>query len=131
VSNKLFSLVSAAFLLMAPSISAAKQLAVVVGNDSYAEVPQLVAGVNDARAMRDGLQSVGFDVELVENGTKRQMSRAFSKVESKIEPGDTSRTRPLTLPISSSGSGPRGRAGSSRCSMPAATIRSRRMEPGR
>jgi tetratricopeptide (TPR) repeat protein len=89
VSNKLFSLVSAAFLLMAPSISAAKQLAVVVGNDSYAEVPQLVAGVNDARAMRDGLQSVGFDVELVENGTKRQMSRAFSKVESKIEPGDT------------------------------------------
>ena len=87
--NKLFSLVSAAFLLLAPSIATAKQLAVVVGNDSYAEVPQLSSGVNDARAIRDSLQSVGFDVELVENGTKRQMSRAFSKVESKVEPGDT------------------------------------------
>jgi tetratricopeptide (TPR) repeat protein len=28
-------------------------------------------------------------VELVENGTKRQMSRAFATVEAKIEPGDT------------------------------------------
>ncbi|MEO8320697.1 MAG: caspase family protein [Bradyrhizobium sp.] len=64
-------------------------MAIVVVTDAYAEVPQLVAGVNDAHAMRDSLQSVGFDVELVENGTKRQMSRAFSKVESKVEPGDT------------------------------------------
>ena len=39
------------------------------------------AGVNDAHAVRDGLKAVGFDVDLVENGTKRQMSRAFSKVE--------------------------------------------------
>ena len=48
-----------------------------------------MAGVNDARAMKNGLQSVGFEVERVENGTKRQMSRAFAKVEGKIEPGDT------------------------------------------
>jgi hypothetical protein len=89
VSKNFFSLGFGFFLLLAPSIATAKQLAVVVGNDAYAEVPQLVAGVNDARAMRDSLQSVGFDVELVENGTKRQMSRSFSKVESKIEPGDT------------------------------------------
>ena len=89
MSKNFFSLGFGFFLLLAPSIATAKQLAVVVGNDAYAEVPQLVAGVNDARAMRDSLQSVGFDVELVENGTKRQMSRSFSKVESKIEPGDT------------------------------------------
>jgi tetratricopeptide (TPR) repeat protein len=89
VHQNFFSLGFAVALLLFPSIANAKQLAVVVGNDNYAEVPQLVAGVNDARAMREGLQAVGFDVELVENGTKRQMSRAFSKVEAKVEPGDT------------------------------------------
>ena len=76
-------------LFVFPSIAPAKQLAIVVGNDNYTEVPPLGAGVNDAHAVRDGLKAVGFDVDLVENGTKRQMSRAFSKVESKIEPGDT------------------------------------------
>jgi len=74
-------------LLVSPA--SAKQLAVVIGNDNYVEVTQLVAGVNDARAMKSGLQSVGFDVELVENGTKRQMSRAFATLEGKVEPGDT------------------------------------------
>lgn len=89
MNKKLLGLGCSLFLFLVPSLATAKQLAIVVGNDTYAEVPQLEAGVNDARAMRDGLQSVGFDVELVENGTKRQMSRAFSKVESKVEPGDT------------------------------------------
>jgi tetratricopeptide (TPR) repeat protein len=76
-------------LLIAPSLAAAKQIAVVVGNNAYAEITPLNAAVEDARAMTAGLQRVGFDVELVENGTKRQMSRAFSKVEARIEPGDT------------------------------------------
>jgi hypothetical protein len=87
--NKKYLLGLAVALFLAPSIAAAKQLAIVVGNNDYTEVPPLAAGVNDAHAIRDGLKAVGFDVELVENGTKRQMSRAFSKVESRIEPGDT------------------------------------------
>lgn len=78
-----------AMLMLAPSALAAKQLAVVIGNNAYVEVTPLVAAVNDARAMTQGLQAVGFDVELVENGTKRQISRALSKVEAKVEPGDT------------------------------------------
>jgi len=89
VHKRSFCFGFAVALFLLPAIATAKQLAVVVGNDNYAEVPQLVAGVNDARAMREGLQAVGFEVELVENGTKRQMSRAFSKVEAKVEPGDT------------------------------------------
>src|SRR5688500_19027987 len=76
-------------LLACHGTAAAKQLAVIVGNDTYAEVTPLVAGVNDARAMSAGLKRAGFAVELVENGTKRQISRAFSLIESKIEPGDT------------------------------------------
>jgi tetratricopeptide (TPR) repeat protein len=76
-------------LLFSPGFASAKQLAIVIGNDKYTEVPPLEAGVNDARAMRSGLQSAGFQVELVENGSKRQMSRAFANVEGKVEPGDT------------------------------------------
>jgi TPR repeat protein len=67
----------------------AKQVAIVVGNNTYQEITPLTAGVNDARAMAGGLQRVGFKVELVENGTKREISRALSRVEGQIEPGDT------------------------------------------
>lgn len=69
--------------------AAAKQLAIVVGNDAYAEIAQLSAGVNDARAMSEGLKRAGFEVELVENGSKRQISRALASVEGRIDPGDT------------------------------------------
>jgi hypothetical protein len=88
VNLKFACVLGVGIALLVPPASA-KQLAIVVGNDSYAEVAQLVAGVNDARAVKSSLQSVGFEVELVENGTKRQMSRAFANVEGKVEPGDT------------------------------------------
>lgn len=71
------------------SCAFAKQIAIVIGNDAYAEVAPLNAGVADARAMRDGLSRAGFSVELVENGTKREISRVLANVESRIEPGDT------------------------------------------
>ena len=51
--------------------------------------PRSKAGVNDARAMSGGLQRVGVGVDIVENGTKRQISRALATFEGKIEPGDT------------------------------------------
>lgn len=87
-AGRIATLAFGAFLLL-HGAAAAKQLAVVVGNDAYQEVTPLVAGVNDARAMTAGLKRAGFMVELVENGTKRQISRAFATIESKIEPGDT------------------------------------------
>lgn len=67
----------------------AKLLALVVGNNAYEEVPQLQTAVNDAQAMRDALQRAGFTVTLVENGSKRQISRAMAAVENAISPGDT------------------------------------------
>jgi hypothetical protein len=67
---------------------AAKRVALVVGNDDYAEVPKLGAAVNDARAIQSALKARGFDVVLVENGSKLQISRAISRIEGKIEPGD-------------------------------------------
>lgn len=76
-------------LLCMNEAAQAKQLAIVVGNNAYIEVPALSTAVNDARAMSVGLAKAGFAVETVENGTKRQMSRAFAAIEGKIEPGDT------------------------------------------
>ncbi len=69
--------------------ASAKLLALVVGNNTYQEVPPLQTAVNDAQAMREALQRAGFAVTLVENGTKRQISRAMAAVESAISPGDT------------------------------------------
>ena len=82
-------LLAAIALAGAPAHACAKQLAIVVGNDAYAEIAPLKAGVADARAMRDALARTGFSVEVVENGSKRQISRALATVEGRIEPGDT------------------------------------------
>lgn len=76
-------------LLVTAPMAAAKPIAIVIGNDAYAEIAQLTAGVADARAMKDGLARAGFSVEIVENGSKRQISRALATVEGRIEPGDT------------------------------------------
>jgi hypothetical protein len=76
-------------MLVLPAGAGAKQLALVVGNDAYQEITPLGAGVNDARAMSEALKRAGFQVELVENGTQRQISRALAAVEGRIDPGDT------------------------------------------
>ena len=93
LNGKSMGVVSAAalsvFALLSSDPVSAKQLAIVTGNNAYVEVPPLSAAVNDARAMKEALRSQGFEVELVENGSKRQMSRALSKVEAQVEPGDT------------------------------------------
>jgi tetratricopeptide (TPR) repeat protein len=93
LNGKIMGVVSATtlavFVLLSSAAASAKQLAIVTGNNAYVEVPPLAAAVNDARAMKEALRSQGFEVELVENGSKRQMSRALSKVEAQVEPGDT------------------------------------------
>lgn len=86
----LLAITSLSFLVtIAPQQSyAARRVALVVGNNDYAEVPKLAAAVNDARAIRSALEARGFEVVLVENGSKLQISRAISSVEGKIQPGD-------------------------------------------
>lgn len=80
---------SAVAAIVLPAAAQAKQLAFVVGNDAYQEISPLSAGVNDARAMSAALKRAGFEIELVENGTQRQISRALAAVEGRIAPGDT------------------------------------------
>ena len=86
--------VALATILLASAIggdafAVGKRIALVVGNNDYAEVQPLTTAVNDAREARAVLERLGFTVEVVENGTKRQISRAIAKVEGMIEPGDS------------------------------------------
>ncbi len=73
---------------MADPAFAAKRIALLIGNNAYAELPPLSTAVNDVQASKTALEDLGFTVELVENGTKRQISRALANVEGMIEPGD-------------------------------------------
>jgi uncharacterized caspase-like protein len=60
----------------APIASEDRRVALVIGNGSY-RVGPLKNPVNDARAMAAALRSVGFDVELRENASLRDMVEAF------------------------------------------------------
>ena len=68
---------------------AAKRVALVIGNNSYENVPALKKAVNDAGAISRELAKLGFDVVSAENVGRRAMSRALVELEGKIESGDT------------------------------------------
>jgi len=82
--------VALAFLCFAGSIEVAeaRSIALVVGNDAYANVPALQKAVNDSRAIGDTLERLGFVVRRVENVDQRAMSRALVAFDSDIGPGD-------------------------------------------
>jgi ABC-type sugar transport system substrate-binding protein len=67
---------------------AAKRVALVIGNNTYENVPALKKAVNDAGAISQELARLGFEVVSAEN-VGRAMSRALVELESKIESGDT------------------------------------------
>ncbi len=83
-------------LLIAVSLAAASssaclaqnRLAFIVGNDSYQNVEPLKKAVNDARAIAQTMQGLGFKVTLGENLPRRDFNAKFSAFESSIQPGD-------------------------------------------
>lgn len=80
-----------AVLLLALSTTsalAAKKLALVFGNDTYDALPKLKKAVNDATAMSETLTEIGFEADLATNVTRRGMTQALAKFETKIAPGD-------------------------------------------
>ena len=76
-------------LVFAAPAYAAKRVALVIGNNTYENVPALKKAVNDAGAISQELAKLGFDVVSAENVGRRAMSRALVELESKIESGDT------------------------------------------
>jgi hypothetical protein len=82
-------LIACAFLagfhqLNAQNIAADKRLAIVIGNSKYVYSGELPNPVNDARAMRDALQGLGFDVLEYENLSQGQMKMAIDEFGSKL-----------------------------------------------
>jgi hypothetical protein len=75
-------------ILSASLAQAQNRLAFVVGNDTYQNVDPLKKAVNDARAMAQGLQKLGFKVTLGENLTRRDFIERFNAFENAINAGD-------------------------------------------
>jgi uncharacterized caspase-like protein len=61
------------------------RLALVIGNGHYPDAGDpLAQPINDARALSAALRSDGFDVDVVEDASKDDMSRAIDRLRAKI-----------------------------------------------
>lgn len=63
-------------------VHAAERVALVIGNNKYTHAP-LDNAINDARAMRDRLKQLGFDVVSREDATRRDMNDALREFSAK------------------------------------------------
>jgi uncharacterized caspase-like protein len=65
----------------------ASRIALVIGNGHYPDAnAPLTQPINDARALTAALRHNGFDVDVVEDASKDDMSRAIGRLKSKIKP---------------------------------------------
>ncbi|WP_347310935.1 caspase family protein [Defluviimonas sp. SAOS-178_SWC] len=86
----MFRLVLLLALLLCPSVLRAEnRVALVIGNDRYAEVPMLEKAVADATAMAARLSGVGFRTQLVTDAGRREMNLAVAEFTARLQPGDT------------------------------------------
>lgn len=75
--------------VMAPAAAdAAKRVALVIGNDAYANVPPLAKAGNDARAVAAKLRGNGFEVLERFDLDRRSMNRAVRDFTRLLSPGD-------------------------------------------
>jgi len=77
-----------AILVAGAGDAAAKRVALIVGNDTYRNVPELRRAVTDANAVGSALRSIGFKVLVAENQDRQAMSQALFKFDEMIEKGD-------------------------------------------
>lgn len=68
--------------------ASAKRLALIIGNDSYANVTKLQKARNDAIAIDETLREIGFETSLYKDVDRREMNRALAEFTSKIEKED-------------------------------------------
>ena len=81
----------ARFLLGCGELKAQNRVALVIGNDRYPNLPadrQLQKAVNDARAMGNALQQLGFSVVRGENLSREQIVDHIVRFTRAIKPGD-------------------------------------------
>jgi uncharacterized caspase-like protein len=67
------------------SVHKGSRLALVIGNGHYPDAAEpLAQPINDARALTHALRQDGFDVDVVEDASKDDMTRALDRLKSKI-----------------------------------------------
>src|SRR6202030_732522 len=65
----------------------ASRLALVIGNGHYPDAnAPLTQPINDARSLSDALRHNGFDVDMLEDASKDDITRAVDRLRSKIRP---------------------------------------------
>ena len=84
--HQLFCVCALLFFGAAPAH--AKRIALVIGNDNYAQVAKLEKAGNDAEAMARELTAAGFEVRKHRDLTFKQMVVAFEAFFDKIKGGD-------------------------------------------
>ena len=63
------------------------RLALVIGNGHYPDAnAPLTQPINDARALSDALRHNGFDVDMLEDASKDDITRAVDRLKTKIKP---------------------------------------------
>ena len=77
-----------AAMVAATPVEAAKRVALVIGNDTYKNVPPLQKAISDAKAVGETLKGLGFQVIASENVSQRSMNEALAALDRIIEPGD-------------------------------------------
>jgi uncharacterized caspase-like protein len=71
----------------ASSVKRISRLALVIGNGHYPDASApLTQPINDARALTASLRRNGFDVDVVEDASKDDMTRAILRLKSRIKP---------------------------------------------
>ena len=71
-------------LMAASPVHAAKRVALVIGNDAYATLPDLNNARADARGMAAKLKSMGFEVILKLDASRRDFGRAVTDFEGRL-----------------------------------------------
>ena len=71
------------------AVFAQNRLALVIGNDSYQNVPKLRKAVNDANGIGQTLSNLGFSVTIATDVSRRQMNKTLQNFNNKIFAGDT------------------------------------------
>jgi uncharacterized caspase-like protein len=69
------------------AVKRGSRLALVIGNGHYPDAnAPLAQPINDARSLTAALRGNGFDVDVVEDASRDDMSRAVDRLKSKIRP---------------------------------------------
>jgi len=74
-------------LTTAPMWADESRVALVIGNGAYQNADSLKNPVNDARAMAARLRTLGFEVIVRENASRRVMIEAMRAFATKLTPG--------------------------------------------